>query len=97
MMPSKYAVIFDSRAEKEFRALSAGQQKALVTKLRLLATEPCPSGSIELEGFAPLRRIKGGDARAVYGPPDRRGRIYIYSVGADHSICDDLDELHLSE
>ena len=85
-----YRVIFRTSAEKEFAALTQGQKKALFAKLKLLETDPAPFESVELKGYAPLRRIKAGDARAIYDEPDEKGRIFILRVGTDHDIYDDI-------
>jgi mRNA-degrading endonuclease RelE of RelBE toxin-antitoxin system len=88
-----YKVIFRESAEKEFDALSQGRRKALFEKLKLLEEDPAPPGALELEGYAPLRRIKAGDARAIYDAPDAQGRIFVLRVGVDHSIYDAMDDL----
>ena len=58
-----YTVIFGEMAEKEFEALSPGRKKALFQKLKLLESDPAPAEAVMLRGYAPLRRIKAGDAR----------------------------------
>lgn len=88
-----YTVIFRESAQKEFEALSQGRKKALFDKLKLLESDPAPPETVELEGYAPLRRIKAGDARAIYEEPDSRNRIYILRVGIDHDIYENMDEL----
>lgn len=88
-----YKVIFRKSAEKEFDALSQGQRKALFEKLKLLEDDPAPPETVELEGYAPLRRIKAGDARAIYDEPDALGRIFILRVGTDHGVYDAIDDL----
>ena len=89
----RYRVIFDERAEREFEALTQGQKKALFNKLRLLTTNPAPAETVELKGYAPLRRIKAGDARAIYDEPDSNGRIFIMRVGSDHEIYQNIETL----
>jgi mRNA-degrading endonuclease RelE of RelBE toxin-antitoxin system len=88
-----YKVLFRESAAKELDSLSQGQRKALFDKLELLETDPKPPDSLELKAYAPLRRIKAGDARAIYDEPDARGRIFVLRVGTDHNIYDNLDEL----
>jgi mRNA-degrading endonuclease RelE of RelBE toxin-antitoxin system len=88
-----YKVIFEESAEKEFDALSQGQKKALFEKLKILAADPAPAETVELKGYAPLRRIKAGNARAIYDEPDAKGRIFILRVGSDHDIYDNLNDL----
>jgi mRNA-degrading endonuclease RelE of RelBE toxin-antitoxin system len=86
-------VQFRESAEREFGRLSRVQQKAIYDKLRSLESDPRPTDSKELEGFAPLRRIKASDVRAIYDPePDSKDRIFIWRIGTDHSIYA-LDEL----
>lgn len=88
-----YTVIFRESAEKEFEALSPGRRKALFEKLKLLESDPAPAETTELEGYAPLRRIKAGDARAIYDEPDAKGRIFVLRVGSDHDIYENIEEL----
>jgi mRNA-degrading endonuclease RelE of RelBE toxin-antitoxin system len=89
----EYKVIFRQSAAKEFDALSQGQKKALFEKLKLLESDPVPPESVELMGYAPLRRIKAGDARAIYDEPDTKRRIFILRVGSDHDVYNDVDDL----
>jgi mRNA-degrading endonuclease RelE of RelBE toxin-antitoxin system len=89
----RYTVVFRKSAQREFEALSQGQKKALFQKLKVLEENPTPSETVELVQYAPLRRIKAGDARAIYDAPDARNRIFILRVGSDHSIYDNLDEI----
>jgi mRNA-degrading endonuclease RelE of RelBE toxin-antitoxin system len=86
-----YKVIFRKSAEKEFEALSQGRRKALFAKLKLLEDDPAPPETVELRGYAPLRRIKTGDVRAIYDEPDAEERIFILRVGTDHGIYDAVD------
>jgi len=88
-----YTVHFRKSAQKEFEALSQGRKKALRDKLKLLETNSGPEETVELEGYAPLRRIKAGDARAIYDAPDANGRIFILRVGSDHEIYENVAEL----
>ncbi len=77
----------------EFKRLSRIQQKAIAAKLKSLENDPCPPDSKGLDGYAPLRRIKAGDVRAIYDPtPDARDRIFVWRFGTDHLIYQ-LDEL----
>jgi mRNA-degrading endonuclease RelE of RelBE toxin-antitoxin system len=92
-MDVEYKVIFRKTAEKEFDALSQGQKKALFEKLKLLQHDPAPPETIELKGYAPLRRIKAGNARAIYDAPDAMGRIFVLRVGASHGIYEAVGEL----
>jgi mRNA-degrading endonuclease RelE of RelBE toxin-antitoxin system len=88
-----YTVHFRKSAEKEFGALSPGLKKALFQKLKLLESDPAPAETVELRGYAPLRRIKAGAARAIYDEPDANGRIFVLRVGSDHAIYENIEEL----
>ena len=88
-----YTVVFRESAEKEFDALSPGRRKALFQKLRLLEDNLAPPETVELRGYAPLRRIKAGDTRAIYDEPDARGKIFILRIGTDHDIYEDIEDL----
>jgi mRNA-degrading endonuclease RelE of RelBE toxin-antitoxin system len=86
-------VQFRKSAQREFERLSRVQKKAIYDKLKSLESDPCPDDSEELEGHAPLRRIKEGEVRAIYDPvPDSRDRIFIWRIGVDHTIYE-LEEL----
>jgi len=63
---TKYAVLFDLRAKRQFDKLNQGQRKALHDALILLENNPNPPCSKELEKYEPLRRIKAKDVRAIY-------------------------------
>ncbi len=88
-----YTVIFSESAEKEFEALTPGRKKALFLKLKLLEDDPAPAETVELRGYAPLRRIKAGDARAIYDEPDAKGRIFVLRIGVDHDVYENIEEL----
>ena len=80
-------------AQRDFDRLNRVNQKSILAKLKFLESDPCPDDSKELEGYAPLRRIKAVDVRAIYDPePDSRDRIWVWRIGTDHSIYE-LDEL----
>jgi mRNA-degrading endonuclease RelE of RelBE toxin-antitoxin system len=76
----KYKVIFRRSAEKEFDALTQGQRKALFEKLKLLESDSAPPDTVELKGYAPLRRIKAGDVRAIYDEPDTKQSLKFGAV-----------------
>ena len=78
--------------QRDFDRLSRVQQKAILKRLKSLESDPRPAGSKELEGFAPLRRIKAGHVRAIYDP-DARDRIWVWRIGTDHEIYELLGEL----
>lgn len=80
--------------QRDFDRLSRVQQKAILKKLKSLESDPRPADSKELDGFAPLRRIKAGDVRAIYDPePDTRDRIWVWRIGTDHELYELLGEL----
>jgi mRNA interferase RelE/StbE len=91
-----YKVIFRRSAEKEFNALTQGQRKALFERLKLLESDPAPPDTVELKGYAPLRRIKAADVRAIYDEPDAKQRIFILRIGTDHTVYDGVDDLLLN-
>ena len=83
-------VHFRQSAEREFDRLSRVQQIAIYNKLKSLESDPCPADSKELEDYAPLRRIKASNVKAIYDPepPDTSSRIFIWRIGVTHSIYD---------
>src|SRR5215470_13807032 len=87
-----FRAVFRGDALKEFEHLTPGQRKAIAKQIDAIEADPFTEDSVELEGFAPLRRIKAGDARVIYDPePDAQGRLSLLAFGTDHSIYD-LDE-----
>jgi mRNA-degrading endonuclease RelE of RelBE toxin-antitoxin system len=88
-----FKVVFRESAQREFERLSGVQRKEIYNRLKSLETDPCPADSKMLDKYAPLRRIKAGNVRAIYDPePDSRNRIFILRIGIDHSIYE-LEEL----
>jgi mRNA-degrading endonuclease RelE of RelBE toxin-antitoxin system len=87
-----YKFVFRGESLKEFEHLTQGQRKAIAEKIKALENNPFGEGKT-LENYAPLRRVKAGDARMIYDPePDAKGRLSILAFGTDHSIYE-LDEL----
>ena len=90
-----YKAVFRGNALKEFEGLSQGQKKAIAKKIKAIQADPFARGSVELKKYAPLRRIKAGDARMIYDPePDTQGQLSMWRFGVDHSIYDDLGDLY---
>jgi mRNA-degrading endonuclease RelE of RelBE toxin-antitoxin system len=88
-----YKVIFRKSAEKEYEALSDGERKAITQELKKLRITNRPRGSVELTGYAPLRRIKAGGVRAIYDEPDSKNRIFVLRIGTNHDVYSELDLL----
>ena len=91
-----YKVIFRESAEREFDALSDGERKAIAKELKKLTKTHKPRGSVELSGYAPLRRVKAGGVRAIYDEPDSRNRIFVLRIGTNHDVYSDLNSLLLN-
>lgn len=53
-------------AKKFLESLPAKHLRQIATKILVLAENPFPTASKQLEGFAPLRRLRSGDYRIVY-------------------------------
>ncbi len=53
-------------AEGFLRAISGKHARQIIAKIESLAANPRPPRSKELEGYAPLRRLRSGDYRIIY-------------------------------
>lgn len=61
-----YTVKITPRAQKELGSLPGGVRNRVLEKMRTLADNPRPPGSIKLQGPQALHRVRVGDYRIVY-------------------------------
>ncbi len=53
-------------AQSFLESIPGKHARQVAEKIRLLAASPRPPHSKELEGYAPLRRLRSGDYRIIY-------------------------------
>lgn len=61
-----YRVVFTRKAEKELLKLPQSVSKRIIPRIENLITDPKPSSSKRLVGYADLYRIRIGDYRVIY-------------------------------
>ena len=76
---AEYEVYLLPPAKKDLDRMEPNIYRQLIKKIRTLADDPRPLGSIKLtaeEGY----RIRSGDYRILYRIDDKSGHIYIYRI-----------------
>jgi mRNA interferase RelE/StbE len=90
-MPSdEYKIQYKKSVEKDLRKLPSAQLKSIVTKIRALAIDPHPSGSIKLRGSSDLFRVRHTDYRIIYQVHGDNLVILIVKVGHRREIYRDF-------
>ena len=75
------------------RALPAKQARQIAEKLKLLAADPSSLPSEGLKGYAPMRRLKSGEFRIVFGVEDDVVQIRLIGKRNDDEIYKALDRV----
>ena len=77
----KYAVLLESRAEKELKSLPENVLKRVDNKLQALSLNPRPRGAAKLKGKESEGwRLRIGDYRILYQIDDKENAIHVYRV-----------------
>ena len=77
-----YALRLESHAERQLRALPDSVLKRVDVRLRGLAANPRPSGTVKLKGREGEGwRIRVGDYRILYTIDDAARRVIVYRIG----------------
>lgn len=76
-----YTIEYKKSVEKELRTLPSAQLKVIVAKIRGLATNPHPEGSVKLRGSSDLFRIRHADYRVIYQIQDKKLTVLVVKVG----------------
>ncbi len=71
MAEAKYRVEIHRRAERDLRALSAGNLRRVSRVIDSLAISPRPDGCKKLVGAEDIYRVRVGDDRILYQIMDR--------------------------
>lgn len=75
------------------RALPAKQARQIAEKLKLLAADPSSLPSEGLKGYAPMRRLKSGEFRIVFGVEDDVVQIRLIGKRNDDEIYKALERV----
>ena len=81
MANTTYTIEYKKSVEKELRKLPSTQLKGIVTKIRALATDPHPEGSVKLRGSSDLFRIRHADYRIIYQVQDKKLVLLVIKIG----------------
>jgi mRNA interferase RelE/StbE len=81
MADTIYTIEYKRSVEKELRKLPPAQLKSIVAKIRALATNPHPEGSVKLRGSSDLFRIRHADYRVIYQVQDKKLILLVVKVG----------------
>lgn len=76
-----YRVEIKPSAAKALRKLPNDVRAKIQGRLRALATNPRPNGSIKLVDQGGLYRVRSGDYRVVYRIEDDRLVVFVVDVG----------------
>ena len=76
----EYQVKLKSSAEKEFFRLPDGISARILPRLKALAIDPRPHGSIKLKGSKDGWRIRVGDYRVIYIIDDEARKVEVTHV-----------------
>jgi mRNA interferase RelE/StbE len=75
-----YEVFIKPSAVKEFEEMPLKARRQMVARIRALASNPRPPGSVKLAGLDRYR-VRQGDHRAVYEVEDTDRRVTIVKIG----------------
>ena len=91
MEQSLYELQYRQSVDKDLRKLPDSVRSAVVQKIRLLATNPRPTGSVKLRGSKDLYRIRSTDYRILYEIDDGKITILIVKVGHRKNVYRDVN------
>ena len=80
-MARTYAVLVDTRAQKEITKLNKDAQRRIVAKIESLARNLRPNGVDKLESSEELYRVRVGDFRIIYQIKERELIVLVVRVG----------------
>ena len=77
---AEYKVYLRESVEKDFRTIPKKDARKILHRVKLLATEPRPSGCEKLTGQERYR-VRHGHYRVVYSIQDNEKTVWIVKVG----------------
>jgi mRNA interferase RelE/StbE len=90
MAETSYTIEYKKSVEKELRKLPSTQLKSIVAKIRALATNPYPEGSVKLRGSSDLFRIRYADYRVIYQVQNKNLILLVIKVGHRREVYREL-------
>lgn len=90
MADTTYTIEYKKSVEKELRNLPPTQLKGIVAKIRTLAVNPRPEGSVKLRGSSDLFRIRHADYRIIYQVQDKKLILLVIKVGHRREVYREL-------
>ena len=75
-----YEIYLESSAEKDLRKIPAAHFNTVITRIKALADNPCPTGIRKLKDSNNFWRIRIGNYRVVYEIIDSSKTINIYKI-----------------
>ena len=79
-MPETYRVELAPAVQRQARRLERQDARRVRDALRSLASDPRPSGSTKLAGFAAVWRVRAGQFRIIYEIHDDERRLMVLRV-----------------
>lgn len=89
-MSGPYAVAFEDQALRQLGKLDKPVRLRISRKVRELAVDPRPAGSIPLKGDTDSWRVRVGDYRIVYTIRDGELLVLVLSVAHRREVYRDL-------
>jgi len=90
MSSNEYKIQYKKSVEKDLRKLPSTQLKSVVAKIRALAIDPHPNGSVKLHSSSDLFRIRHTDYRIIYQVHDDKLVILVVKIGHRREIYRDV-------
>lgn len=79
-MPTLYRVELSPAAQRQARRLAPEAARRVRDRLRDLADDPRPAGSVKLSGFAAVWRVRTGQLRVIYEVHDDERRLMVLRI-----------------
>ena len=81
-----YRLEYVRSAQKELARLPKKQLQAILIRIELLIKQPSPYGSVKLQGYENVHRIRLGDYRVIYSIKDDILLVLVLEVGHRKSV-----------
>jgi mRNA interferase RelE/StbE len=84
----EYRVTMKASAEKEFIGLPDSVTGRILPKIKALAMDPLPHGSIKLKGSRDSWRVRVGSYRVIYMVDDEAKKVYVTRIAHRREVYD---------
>ena len=85
-MPSHEVEITRS-AEKQLRRLPGADQERIVRRVRALAEDPFPRGTLKFSGYDDVYRVRVSHYRILYSVSESTLIIVVLKIGHRRTVC----------